>query len=208
MASVAIDEICRILAGDGNPPLSKPRITQLVKEGMPVIGRNEYDPVRCMYWYIGTLRRHVRARMSENQDGTSSSVEQERKRLLRAQAEREEMALAKDRGEMITINDHERIVSDLIQETRARVRSVAPRVAQDLVGETSRTMIQAKLEKAHDEALVALSKVVPRIEVPPPEEPVPKPEPVKADQKPKAPRQAKKKTPTKKVAAKKASSGA
>lgn len=175
MAAVAIDDICRILAGDGNPPLSKPRITQLVKEGMPQAGRNQYEPVQCMYWYIGTLRRHVRSRMSENQDGTSTSVEQERKRLLRAQAEREEIALAKDRGDLVSLADHERILSDLIQTTRAHVRAVAPRVAQDLVGETSRTMIQAKLEKAHDEALVALSKIVPRIppEVPDHPEPVP-----------------------------------
>ena len=54
-------------------------------------------------------------------------------------------------------------------------------------------MVQAKLEKAHDEALNALSKIVPRTIVPPPEPPKPKAAP-KTPKKKAAPiRKAKKK---------------
>lgn len=162
MATISTEELCRILAGEGNQPLTRPRITQLEKDGMPKAGRDQWDPVRCMYWYIGVLRRSVKSRQTENEDGSRSSTEQERKRLLRAQADKAEIDLAKTRGDCLSIIDHERVLSDLIQETRARIRAVAPRVAGDLVNESSRTMIQAKLEKAHDEALVKLSQVVPR----------------------------------------------
>ncbi len=103
-------------------------------------------------------------------------MELERKRLPRAQAEREEMALAKDRSEAMSLVDHERIISDLIQTTRATVRAVAPRIARDLVNETSSTMIQAPLETAHAEASIGLSKLVPRSSIPP-VEPTPAPEP-------------------------------
>lgn len=187
MAVVGIDEICRVLAGDGNPPITKPRITQLAKEGMPIVGRNQYDPVRCMYWYLGKLRRAVKSRQTENEDGSRSSTEQERKRLLRFQGDQAEVEAAKARGEAMSVADHERILADLVQETKARVRAVGPRIAADLVGETSRTMIQARLEKAHDEALIALSAVVPRYTPKPPDpEPAPAAKPAKKTEKKKA----------------------
>lgn len=182
MALINTIELCRILAGQGNQPLTKPRITQLEKEGMPKAGRDQWDAVQCMYWYLGVLRRHVRSRMSENQDGSSSSVEQERKRLLRFQGDRAEVEAAKARGEAMSIADHERILGDFGQEVAARVRAVGPRIAGDLTNEPSRTMIQAKLEKAHDEALVSIAAVVPRLAYqppPPPPQETPAPPPTK-----------------------------
>lgn len=167
MAVVTIDEICRILAGDGNEPITKPRITQLVKEGMPIVGRNQYDPIKCMFWYIGKLRRSVKARQTENDDGSRSSIEQERKRLIKAQADIQEVERAKALGLAMSTTDHERILSDMVQEFVARIRAVPARVAPDVVGETSRTMIQAKFEKGIDEALGQVASKVPRFELTP-----------------------------------------
>lgn len=201
MALINTLELCRILAGQGNQPLTKPRITQLEKEGMPRAGRDQWDAVQCMYWYLGTLRRHVRSRMSENQDGSSSSVEQERKRLLRFQGDRAEVEAAKARGEAMSVSDHERIIADFGQEVAVRVRAVGPRIAGDLTNEPSRTMIQAKLEKAHDEALVSIAAVVPRLayQPPPPTQqiPTPTPPPPKKSAKKAAPKKAPRKKPTK-----------
>ena len=166
MAVVGIEEICRVLAGDGNEPITKPRISQLVKDGMPVVGRNQYDPVRCMFWYIGKLRRSVKSRQTENDDGSRSSIEQERKRLLKADADIREVERAKALGESMAVSDHERIVADLVQEFQARLRAVAPRVAPDCVMEPSRTMIQARIEKAHDELLTSMAGKVPRLNKP------------------------------------------
>lgn len=200
MALINTLELCRILAGQGNQPLTKPRITQLEKEGMPKAGRDQWDAVTCMYWYLGVLRRHVRSRMSENQDGSSSSVEQERKRLLRFQGDRAEVEAAKARGEAMSVADHERILGDFAQEVAVRVRAVGPRIAGDLTNEPSRTMIQAKLEKAHDEALVSIAAVVPRLAYqppPPPQQTPTPPPPPKKSAKKTAPKKAPRKKPTK-----------
>lgn len=175
MATVGVKEICRILAGEGKAPLTPMRITQLVKEGMPKSDRGEYDPVRCMFWYIGKLRGHVEHK--EGEDGTSTQGE--RKRLIKAQADREELELAKARSEIISIADHTKILGDMAVETRAFVQAIPARAAADLVGETSRVMIQAKLEKHCNFALTKLATVVPRLETAKPE-PVAAPKPKEA----------------------------
>ena len=49
-------------------------------------------------------------------------------------------------------------MTDLVLTTKARIMAIAPRLAPELVGETSRVMIHAKLEKALKEALATLAK--------------------------------------------------
>jgi hypothetical protein len=56
------------------------------------------------------------------------------------------------------IADHESVVTDLVLTTKAGITAIAPRVSPELVGETSRLMIQAKLEKACKQALAYLAK--------------------------------------------------
>ena len=46
----------------------------------------------------------------------------------------------------------------MVLVTKARIMAIAPRVAPELVGETSRIMIQAKIECACKEALSYLAK--------------------------------------------------
>jgi phage terminase Nu1 subunit (DNA packaging protein) len=158
MAVVGIEEICRVLAGDGNEPITKPRISQLVKDGMPVVGRNQYDPVRCMFWYIGKLRRSVKSRKTENEDGTSSSVEEERKRLLREQADAAAMDNAVKRGELVEIGDVEKRVTDMLVNLKARIGAVPARVAPKVVGETNRVLVQGTISKEINTALSELGE--------------------------------------------------
>lgn len=147
-----------MLAGDGNEPITKPRITQLVKDGMPIVGRNQYDPVRCMYWYIGKLRRSVKSRKTENVDGTSSSVEEERKRLLREQADAAAMDNAVKRGELVEIGHVEKRVTDMLVNLKARIQAVPSRVAPKVVGETNRVLIQGTISKEINQALTDLGE--------------------------------------------------
>ena len=67
------------------------------------------------------------------------------------------MELARERSLVISINDYERTLADLILTTKARIMAIPPRLAPDLVGETSRVMVQAKLEKACKESLAYLA---------------------------------------------------
>jgi phage terminase Nu1 subunit (DNA packaging protein) len=166
MALFTLRQICAILAGDGNDPLSEMRITQLVRKGMPKEARGQYDPVRCMYWYIGWLRGTMSKRETGNDDGSSTNLTFERKRLLAVQAQRAELELAKSKGSMISIVDHARALSEVVVESRARLLAVPSRVARQLVNETSLVMAQAKVEKEIRAALAELAKHVPRFEAP------------------------------------------
>jgi hypothetical protein len=79
-------------------------------------------------------------------------------RLLRAKADLRELKLATERGQLVAIQDIEASVTDLVLTTKARIMAIPPRMAAELVGETSPVMIHAKLEKACKEALSYLAR--------------------------------------------------
>jgi phage terminase Nu1 subunit (DNA packaging protein) len=138
--------------------LSEQRIHQLVKEGMPKEGRGQYDPIKCAYFYIRYLQAAIEKRSASMPDGGYAGVREERARLLRADADLKEMELARKRSQLISLADYERALADLFLTTKARIMATPPRLAPELVGDESRVMIQAKLEKACKDALAYLAK--------------------------------------------------
>jgi len=153
-----IIEICKLCAGEGNPPLSKECIRQYVGEGMPKAGRNEYDVYRCLLWCLGRARKASARKETENTDGTISGVMSERKRLLKNKADREELEMAVLQKDLISIATYKKSRIELILNTKARILAVPARVASKLVGETSRILIQGIIEKELKEALSALAE--------------------------------------------------
>jgi phage terminase Nu1 subunit (DNA packaging protein) len=140
--------------------LTETRVQQLANEGMPRAGRGQYDPTKCMRWYIRYLQAALEKRAVPTTDGSFVSEREERVRLLRADADLREMELARERSQVIALTDYERTLADLVLTTKARIMAIPPRLAPDLVGETSRVMIQAKLEKACKESLAYLARVI------------------------------------------------
>jgi hypothetical protein len=136
--------------------------TSRVTAGMPKEARGEYDLAKCMLWYIRFLQKSLQQKGTMDADGNVTIGRSERARLTKAQADLAEIELAKAQGAVIAIEEHASILSDLVQETKARFMSLPPRAAADIVGETSRVMVQAKLEKHVMAALSHLSKTVPR----------------------------------------------
>lgn len=55
--------------------------------------------------------------------------------------------LKEKRGEIVAIHDVERVLADLVLATRAQILAIPPRLAPDLLGETSRVMIQLSSKK-------------------------------------------------------------
>jgi len=159
MQTIGTSELCRLLAGEGNPPLTRERIRQLVNEGMPKVARDEFDGVRCMFWYLGKLRRAVAHKETENEDGSSTGIRAERKRLLKTQADREELELAELRREMLKVSDWEAATADLVTTAKARILAVPARVAPRVVGETNRVLVQGMIEKELKAALSELAEV-------------------------------------------------
>jgi len=139
--------------------LTASRVQQLVAEGLPKKDRGKYDRDLCVGFYIRYLQALVERKVILDEGGGVLKNERdERLRLLRADADLREIELARERGQLVAIEDVEREMTDLILVTKARVLAVGARVAPQLVGETSRVMIQAIIEKAHKEALSQLAK--------------------------------------------------
>ncbi|SRR6266849_1167252 len=133
------------------------RVQQLAAEGLPKEERGRYDLGKCVLWYIRSLHAALQKK-AVPVDGGFAGEGEERLRLLRADADLREIELAKQRNTLISIADHEGIVTDLVLTTKARIMAIPPRVSTEIVGETSRLMLQAKLEKAYKKALTYLAK--------------------------------------------------
>jgi phage terminase Nu1 subunit (DNA packaging protein) len=154
MPTVDITKVARALN------LKERRVQQLANEGMPREARGQYDLVKCMLWYIRYLQHALEKKSVPTSDGGFVQEREERVRLLRADADLREIELAKQRGQLVALPDIEATLTDLVLTTKARIMAIPPRLAPELLGETSRTMIQAKLEKACKEALAYLAKSV------------------------------------------------
>jgi phage terminase Nu1 subunit (DNA packaging protein) len=137
--------------------VSEVHVGRLVKEGMPKEARGRYDLGRCMLWYIRYLQAALKRRSgSEPIDETGRTVQQERLRLLSAEAELKELELGRERGEFIALPDLEKMMTDLVATANAQILGVASGIAPQLVGE-SRTDIESKLDRALKDALRVLA---------------------------------------------------
>jgi hypothetical protein len=152
MATVGAEKVAQALN------LTEQRVHQLVKEGLPKEGRGQFDPVKCLLWYVRYLQSALERKAVPTLDGGFVGEREERVRLLRADADLREIELAKERGLLVALPDIEQVLTDLVITTKARIMAIGPRLAPDLIGETSRLMIQAKIEKACREALAYLAK--------------------------------------------------
>lgn len=137
--------------------LTKQRVHQLVAEGLPRELRGKYDLDECARWYIRYLQAVIEKKAIPLEEGEYASEQKERVRKMRADADLKEIDLACRRGQLVAIEDVEKEMTDLVLTTKARILSVAPRLAPELLGETSRVMAQAKIEKALKESLLQLA---------------------------------------------------
>ena len=132
------------------------RVQHLVKEGMPREAHGKYEAVICMCWYVRYLQALIEKKSAPRDDRASESTE--RVRLIRANADIRELQVAQVRSQLVTVADVDAFHTELVDTTTRYMMAIPSRVAPGLVGETSRIMIQAKIEKAIHEALSALAK--------------------------------------------------
>jgi phage terminase Nu1 subunit (DNA packaging protein) len=137
--------------------LTPRRIQQLAGEGLPRVTRGKYDVDAVLDWYIAKLQRELARQTDE--DGEIAKREREELRMLSAKADLQEIELASKRRELVAIADVEKQMTDLVITTKARILTVPARVAPEILGEQSRVMVQAKIEKAIKESLSHLAEV-------------------------------------------------
>lgn len=155
--TVSIEEICRILAGEGHEPLTKQAITNFVGDGMPKAARGSYDPQVCTYWYLGRLRTSVKRKETETVDGKTLSLDKEQTRLTAAKADNEEMTAAERRGTLLPLDVHESQMAKLAQIVKLKFLNLPSRLAPKLESLT-RNEIKALLSAAVKDTLLELSR--------------------------------------------------
>lgn len=128
--------------------ITERRVQQLVKQGLPRTARGRYPLVASVHFYIATLR--------ENRPETSS-IEQARLRKLIAQADREELELARERNQVVAIDDAMAAIGRAIGECRAKLLALPSKLAPEVALEKSKPMCRAIIETGIHDALADLA---------------------------------------------------
>jgi hypothetical protein len=133
--------------------LTETRIYQLAaREGMPRVARGQFDLISCIRWYVKYLRAKIEER-SVKYCSEDTATQDQRVRRMRAVADLKEMEVASMKEQLMTLSDIRSGLSDVVLIVKARFRSLPARLSAEILGESSRLMIQAKIEKGIKDCL-------------------------------------------------------
>jgi phage terminase Nu1 subunit (DNA packaging protein) len=150
---VTKNEIAKVLG------LTPRQIENLTAEGMPrtKAGRTfEYGPDAIVWYFTRKIER-----IEEQRPPTA---EEARARREMVSAELAEYELAQLRGQVMTIDDHDRIVARMQDRLRARHLNIPGKWAPQIVNLRSIPEAQAQLEQMMHECLLELTRVAEEIE--------------------------------------------
>ncbi len=147
--TVGVDKLARVLG------ITPRTVQRFVQEGMPRDGHGKYDLAKCLVW---VARRKVKDGELEGDtpDSLAKSLRSQRERLIRAQADREELELARARASLVPVEAVREFITQHNRTVRQRILTLPSRIAHQLEGE-SRDVIEAKLDQALRGALAALA---------------------------------------------------
>ena len=107
--------------------VTRARIRQLTKDGMPKNGRNRYPMIACIRWYIKFWKDKA------NQGDVA--LARYKKRLAKAQAESAEIDLKAKKKEMLPAADVEKDAFNMARQTRDAMLSIPDRISDQLAAE-------------------------------------------------------------------------
>lgn len=116
---------------------------------------------------VGILQKAGRGRyvlgesfraLLEHAEGSSTELQRAKLRKLNADAERSELQLAKDRGEVAPIAEFEKVWTHAFSVIRTNMRNIPQRVVIRIVGETQEKLIKAALWEEIDAALAVCAE--------------------------------------------------
>jgi phage terminase Nu1 subunit (DNA packaging protein) len=146
--------------------LGERRVQQLAKEGLPKAKRGLYDLGASLRWYVRYLQRKLVERaLPEDGDGdgggpaTSSAMT--RHKLLSIEAELKQIELAEKREQLISVDTVAKDFAALALEIKARILSLPPRLAAEILGERDLAVAQQKIDRSLKGALESLSQYDP-----------------------------------------------
>jgi len=127
--------------------VSRRTVFNLEKIGLPKTAPGQYDLDACEKWYADYSAR----------EGMPAEVAVQRARWLKAKADREEIQLAKERGEVAPLAATSKLWEGAIQASRSKFLSLPHKFAPVLVGLNSTAEIFTLLQTAINECLDELA---------------------------------------------------
>lgn len=137
--------------------LSTRRIHQLKAEGLPTVGKGQYELGPCMAWYIRYLQAALEKR-GPNVNPDTPDLLAEKTRLAREQGNKLSIENSIKRGELVYVSDVISAWADHISSCRAKLLGLPTKVAPQLVNQTNANAIAGKLRDEIDTALTELSE--------------------------------------------------
>jgi len=130
--------------------VTKARIRQLSKQGMPKAGRNLYPMIACVQWYINFWKTKA---------STNDAVtERHKRRLSKAKADIAEIEAKSKKGDMVPAAEVEKDGFNLGRQIRDAMTSIPDRISDQLAVETESIKVHEKLLNEIIFALKGLSE--------------------------------------------------
>ena len=132
--------------------VSLPTVDSWVRAGCPVVSRGgrgkewQFDTADVTEW-------RIEKKVALATGAATLDTDELKRRKLQAETELAELELAKSRGEVASVDEIERVWSNLCAEARIRFRNIPARVVSVLVGETDERKIKEVLLSELDQVL-------------------------------------------------------
>jgi phage terminase Nu1 subunit (DNA packaging protein) len=137
--------------------LTTRRVHQLKAEGLPTVGRGQYELGPCMAWYIRYLQNALEKR-GPNINPDTPDLLAEKTRLAREQGDKLAIENAISRGELVYVDDVVNTWADHISSAKAKLLAMPTKLAPQLVNQSNANVIAGRIREEVDNALVELAE--------------------------------------------------
>jgi hypothetical protein len=143
--------------------LTPRRIRMLVAGGViPRLRPGRFNLITCLRAYIAYLTKALAGNSTTRGTSETANTTQQRAKLLDVELAREELALAKDRSAVMSVDDHGAVLAHMASVAIARVMSLGARVSAQLSkGKPSREKIMQVIDAEARIVLSEIGKVAP-----------------------------------------------
>lgn len=137
--------------------LTTRRVHQLKQEGLPTVGRGQYELGPCMAWYIRYLQNALEKR-GPNVNADTPDLIAERTRLAKEQGDKLAIENSIKRGELVYVSDVISVWSEHISGAKAKLLSLPSKVAPQLVNQPNANVIAGRIREEIDIVLTELAE--------------------------------------------------
>lgn len=136
--------------------LTPRRVQQLKAEGMPSIGRGQYELGPCMAWYIRYLQSKL-DKLGPNTNPETPDLLVEKTRLAKEQGDKIALENAIKRGQLVYADEVSRVWADHISSAKSKILVIPSKLGPQLVNIDNANVIAGKLRDELDAALAELA---------------------------------------------------